>query len=168
MSFLTSTVEIPTNNRERPYLILSGFTQKGGATPTALHFLWKYLCDILWYQGNNCDIACLRPYMVSTWSCSEQKQVSCRNQPTCGGIPQQFLNHWGLAKTKYRKTSYISRTLVGNKIVDNSDVVGASPVGAAPTTSSFSTYHMASIDWAKTTAAGYKTHLNFRVWCDLY
>ena len=52
----------------------------------------------------------------------------------------------------YRKTSNISRTLVGNKIVDNSDVVGASPVGAAPTTSSFSTYHLASKDWAKTTA----------------
>ena len=46
----------------------------------------------------------------------------------------------------YRKTSNISRTLVGNKIVDNSDVVGASPVGAAPTTSSFSTYHLASMD----------------------
>ena len=54
--------------------------------------------------------------------------------------------------TIYRKTSNMSRTLVGNKIVDNSDVVGASPVGAAPTTSSFSTYHLASMDWAKTTA----------------
>ena len=52
----------------------------------------------------------------------------------------------------YRKASYISRTLVGNKIVHNSDVVGASPVGAAPTTSSFSIYHLASTDWAKTTA----------------
>ena len=56
----------------------------------------------------------------------------------------------------YRKTSNISRTLVGNKIVDNSDVVGASPVGAASTTSSFSTAHLASMDWAKTTASGYK------------
>ena len=68
----------------------------------------------------------------------------------------------------YRKTSNISRTLVGNKIVDNSDVVGASPVGAAPTTSSFSTEHLASIDWAKTTARGYKKHLRFGIWCDLY
>ena len=49
-------------------------------------------------------------------------------------------------------TSNISRTLVGNKIVDHSDVVGASPVGAAPTTSSFSTWHLVSMDWAKTTA----------------
>ena len=59
----------------------------------------------------------------------------------------------------YRKPSNISRTLVGNKIVDNSDVVGASPVGAAPTTSSFSTQHLASMDWTKATAKGNMTHL---------
>ena len=59
----------------------------------------------------------------------------------------------------YRKTSTISRTSVGNKIVDHSDVVGASPVGAAPTTPSFSTQHLASMDWAETTARGYKKHL---------
>ena len=69
---------------------------------------------------------------------------------------------------KYRKTSYISRTLVSNKIVDNSDVVGASPVGAAPTTSSFSTQHLASMDWAKTTANEDKKHLSFGIWCDFY
>ena len=68
----------------------------------------------------------------------------------------------------YRKNSNINRTTVGNKIVDNSDVVGASPAGAAPTTSSFSTKHLASMDWAKTTARGYKKHLNFAIWCDLY
>ena len=37
-------------------------------------------------------------------------------------------------------------------MVDVSDVVGASFVGAAPPTSSFSTLHMASVDWAKTIA----------------
>ena len=68
----------------------------------------------------------------------------------------------------YRKTSNISRTFVGNKIVDNSDVVGASPVGAAPTTSSFSTWHLASMDWVKTTARGDKKQLSFWIWCDLY
>ena len=68
----------------------------------------------------------------------------------------------------YRKTSNISRTLVGNKIVDNSDVIGALPVGAAPTTSSFSTKHLASMDWVNTTASGYKKHLSFGIWCDLY
>ena len=73
-----------------------------------------------------------------------------------------------MANADYRKTSSISRTLVGNKTVDNSDVVGASPVGAAPTTSSFSTERMASMDWAKTTARGYKKDLSFRIWCDLY
>ena len=68
----------------------------------------------------------------------------------------------------YRKTSYISRTLFGKNIVDNSDVVGASPVGAAPTTFSFSTQHLASMDWAKTTAREDKKHLSFGIWCDLY
>ena len=70
--------------------------------------------------------------------------------------------------TCYRKTPDLSRSSVGNKVVDNSDVVGASPVGAAPTTSSFSTQQLASMDWAKTTARGYKKHLNFGIWCDLY
>ena len=56
----------------------------------------------------------------------------------------------------YRKISNISRTLLGNKIVDHSDVVGASPVGAAPTTSSFSTWHLASRDLAKTAASQYR------------
>ena len=66
-----------------------------------------------------------------------------------------------------RQKSNISRTLVGNKIVDYSDVVGASPVGAAPTTSSFSTQHLASMGWAKTTARRYEIHLSFRIWCGL-
>ena len=55
----------------------------------------------------------------------------------------------------YRKISNIRRTAIGNKIVDHSDVVGASPVGAAPTTSSFSTWHLASRDSAKTAARQY-------------
>ena len=69
---------------------------------------------------------------------------------------------------EYRQTSNISRTLVGNKIVDRSDVVGAAPVGAAPTTSSFSAKHMASMDWAKTTARRDEKHLSFGIWCGLY
>ena len=58
----------------------------------------------------------------------------------------------GVHQWIYRQTSNTSRTLVGNKIVDHSDLVGTSPVGTAPTTSSFSTEHLASTDWAKTTA----------------
>ena len=69
---------------------------------------------------------------------------------------------------KYRQTSNISRALVGYKIVDQSDVVGASPVGAAPTTSSFSTKHLASVDWAKTVVRRNEKHLSFGIWCDLY
>ena len=68
----------------------------------------------------------------------------------------------------YRKSSNISRTLLGDKIVDNSDVVGASSVGAAPTTSSFSTIHLTSMDWAKTTARRDEKHLSFELLCDLY
>ena len=68
----------------------------------------------------------------------------------------------------YRKVSNISHTLVGYKIVDHSDVVGASPVGAAPTTSSFSTWRLASMDWAKTTARRDENHLCFGIGCVLY
>ena len=49
----------------------------------------------------------------------------------------------------YRQLSNITRTSVGNKIVDHSDVVEASPVGAAPTTSSFSTWHLATLEMGK-------------------
>ena len=63
--------------------------------------------------------------------------------------------HW------YRQTSNISGTSVGNTMVDRSGGVGASPVGAALTTSSFSTKHMASMDWAKTTRRQDEKHLSF-------
>ena len=68
----------------------------------------------------------------------------------------------------YRQTSNISRTLVGLKIIDHSDVVGASPVGAASTTSSFSTLHLASMDWAKTPASRDEKHLSSGLGCVLY
>ena len=69
----------------------------------------------------------------------------------------------------YCQVSNTRRTLVGNLIVDHhSDVVGASPVGAAPTTSSFSTEHLVSIYFAKTTASRDKKHLSFGIWCVLY
>ena len=67
--------------------------------------------------------------------------------------------HFGMLILKYRQVSNERHTLVGNKIVDHSDVVGASPVGAALITSSFSTYHLASMDWAKTTARRDEKHL---------
>ena len=63
----------------------------------------------------------------------------------------------------YRQISNTSHTFVGNWIVDHSDVVGAAPVGAAPSTSSFSTWYMASKDWAKT--ANCKTRREtFKFW----
>ena len=68
----------------------------------------------------------------------------------------------------YPQTSNISHTLVGNKIVDHSDVVGALPVGTAPTTSSFLTYYLASVDWAKTAARQDEKHVSFEIWCILY
>ena len=68
----------------------------------------------------------------------------------------------------YSQTSNIRTTLVSNKIVEHSDVVGASPVGAAPTTSSFWTWHMASVDWTKITAKQDENYSSFVIWCDLY
>ena len=70
-------------------------------------------------------------------------------------------------KYKYHQTSYTSRTLAGNNIVDPSDVVGASPVGADPSTSSFSPWHLASMDWAQATARRDKKHDSFMIWCKL-
>ena len=68
----------------------------------------------------------------------------------------------------WRALSYIRHTSAGNKIFDRSDVVGALPAGTAPTTTSFSTLHLASLDWAKTTARWDENHLNFVIWCILY
>ena len=73
--------------------------------------------------------------------------------------PRYLMHPCDLKYIDYRKTSNISRTSVGDEIVDNSYVVGASHVGAAQNTSSFSTQHLASMDWVKTTARVYKKHL---------
>ena len=62
----------------------------------------------------------------------------------------------------YFETFNISHTLAANTIVDDSDVVGASIAGAAPTTSSFLTKHLASMDWAETTARQDEKHLVLR------
>ena len=68
----------------------------------------------------------------------------------------------------YRHTSNISHTLVGYRIINHSDVFGASPVGAAPTISSFSTLHLASMDYEKTTAKRDEKHVRVEIWCVLY
>ena len=81
---------------------------------------------------------------------------------------KQWSTWFGGHCLNYRKTSNIRRTLVGNKIVDHSDVVSASPVGAAPTTSSFSTWHLASRDSAKTVARQSENLLSVGIWCVLY
>ena len=65
----------------------------------------------------------------------------------------------------YRLVSNIRRTLVGNKIIDHSDVVGSPPVGDAPTTSSFSTEHLASMEWATVTARRDEKHLSSGIRC---
>ena len=60
----------------------------------------------------------------------------------------------------YPQTCSISRTWVGNAIVDH--------VCAAPTTSSFSTSHLVSMDWAKATARWEEKHLYIGIWCGVY
>ena len=79
------------------------------------------------------------------------------NVPLCSPFP-----------LTYHQTSNIRRTWVGSTIVDHSNVVAASPVGAASTTSSFFTSHLASMEWAKTTARQDEKHLNLGIWCNLY
>ena len=64
----------------------------------------------------------------------------------------------------YCQISNIRHTLVDNNIVFHSEVVGALPVGTAPTTSSFSTWHLASMDWAKTPATWDEKHLSLGIW----
>ena len=63
------------------------------------------------------------------------------------------------------KSLNIRCTLVGSDIVDHSDVVGALPVGTAPTTSSFTTQHLVSLDWAKTSRGWDEKHFSFGIWC---
>ena len=63
-------------------------------------------------------------------------------------LPVHHIETYGMC----HKTSTISRILGGNRIVDHSDVFGAVSVGTAPTTSSFSTQHLASMDWANGSA----------------
>ena len=107
---------------------------------------WELCCrgickSLLWYEGQK-------------WNYNITKFPSILN---CDG---KILSVMGPSLWHtYRKVSDIRRTLVGNKIVDHSDAVGASPVGAAPTTSSFTTWHLASMDWAKTTAIRDEKHL---------
>ena len=67
----------------------------------------------------------------------------------------------------YRQTSNISCSSVDNTLVDHSDVAGASPFGTAPTTS-FSTTHLASVDWAKATTRQDMDDESFGIRCTLY
>ena len=73
-----------------------------------------------------------------------------------------------ILESLYRQTSNISHTLVVNKIDDHSVVVRSSPVGANPTSFSFSTQHLASMDWAETITRRYEIHLSVGILCDLY
>ena len=70
-----------------------------------------------------------------------------------------FAFRYMLYKNTYRQTFNISRTLLSNTTVDHSDVVGAPPVSAAPTASSFSTWHIVSMDWAKPSSRRDEKHL---------
>ena len=73
-----------------------------------------------------------------------------KSATTFGDLPDCYGYGTVTGGSSYIQSSNIKRTLVGYKIVDHPDVDAASPVGAAPTTSSFSTQHPASMDWAET------------------
>ena len=90
--------------------------------------------------------------LIGLWH-SEKKTVC---------ITRHYLSSGKRSFTKgYRQPSNIIRTLIGNKIVDDSDEVGASPVGTAPATSSFSTKHLALMEWVNITARRDDKHLAF-------
>ena len=63
------------------------------------------------------------------------------------------------SEMNYCHTSNTKCTLVGNTIVDHSNEIRAPLVCAASTTSSFSTLHLAPMDWAKTNARWDEKHL---------
>ena len=75
-------------------------------------------------------------------------------------LPREFLRS-RRKYTIYRQIYNIRRILIGDTIDDHSDEVGASPVGAAPTTSSFSTWHLTTIDCTKTSARRDEIHSIF-------
>ena len=108
---------------------------------------------------------------ICSAACSDQQQRNIKSRYNWkSGLPLQRASNAASFSMpyQYRQTSNIRRTFTDNKTVDHSDVVGAAPVGAAPTTSSFSTYHLASLDWANTTARQDQKHSSFRICCDLY
>ena len=148
----------------------------------SLTFIWWYSHKSiksyinLWTIYRNCNIhfygfvfhqtytMCQR-LMTHQW-CDSESQIrttTAKDQNTFTCVDYKDANDG-----TYRKTSYICRTLVGNGIVDHSVVDGAAPGGDVQTTSSFSTYHLASMDWAKTIASRDEKHLSFGIWCDLY
>ena len=99
--------------------------------------------------------------------------LSSVGSSTCSAVSAEVYSDWvGIIPNDVLKLlpsiSNIRRTLRGNTLVDHSDVVGASPVGAAPTTSSWSTWHLASIDWAKTTATWDENLFSLGIRCFLY
>ena len=106
-------------------------------------------------------------FMAITWTNVDQDLKYHIGSPSHNKLKHSFSCKLSRL-SNYREVSNIRSTLVGNKIVDRSDVVGASPVGAAPTTSSFSTWHLASMDWAKRTARRDEKHLCFGIGCVLY
>ena len=87
-------------------------------------------------------------------------------------IQQELLKTFHLSliqfENNHSQVSNIRCTLVVNQIVDHPDVVEASPVGTAPTTSSFSTYHLATIYYVETTANLHEKYLSFEIWYLLY
>ena len=68
----------------------------------------------------------------------------------------------GYASYNYPQPTNIRRAILCNKSVDHS------PVGAAPTTSSFSTKHMASVDWEMATGRRAEKHLSLGMCYNLY
>ena len=144
-----------------------------------LNQFWLVISRLLFHSTNFGKILFTLQTAMSAWitwrhvwrSFSNQERNYTKKKKPSG----RCMTRWDVStrslqmSSNYRQNSNISGTLLGDEIVDHSDsnVVGASPVGVAPTTSSFSTLHLASVDWAKATARE-ANHLSIRIWCDLY
>ena len=135
-----------------------------------------FFSDIPWTKaraGPHTNFQILNCVSMEYWQNRERRQLYFLSSAHVLKRTIGLLSRWTwqmhlVSVDKFRQTSNIRHTWVGNKIVDHSDVVGASPVGAAPTTSSFSTQHLASMDWPKATAKRDDNHSSFVIWCGLY
>ena len=147
--------------RRKRVISTDEIVSQNGQTPNIIGICSYCVLDRPVFEWNQ---VLLHPELTPWWSFLFA-DGAYHKKPHCPTHPQHFKVVYDFT---YRQTCNINHTFVGNDIGDHSDVVGASPVGIAPSTSSFSTWHLISMDWANTTARRDEKHLRFGIWCDLH